>query len=203
MVVGGSVKVKECHLFLLAFINGLFIRSPFAYMSMSPIVILSTAKVTRFMSVNGTYSAGVKYVSGSFRLVSVDLIEKPDLTQELVGGNGALWKYGSGPRFDGTIARHFKACAGCKPILKTRESINTYISNHPEASKICISNLGYFCFKGTSGTAEKPVRLPSMVRKFKCYVHNTNPISFDSKIVVFAYVVESDPFILCLFLEIS
>ena len=129
MVAGGLLKLKECHRLLLVLTHGL-VTSPFAYMSMSPVVILSTAKVTRFMSINGTYCAGVKYISASFSSVSLDLIGNPGLTKELVGGNGALWKYGSGPRFYGTIARHFKACAGCKSMLKTRKAINTHISNY-------------------------------------------------------------------------
>ena len=203
MVVGGSVNVKEYHSLLLVLTNGLFMTWPFAYTCLSPVAILSTAKVALFMSANGTYSAGVKYVSASFSSVSLDLIGNAGLTQELVGGNGSLRKYGSGPRFDGTIARHFQACAGCKSMLKTRRSINTYISDHPETSKVYIPNLRYFCFKRTSGTAKKPFWLPGMVREFKCYVHDTDCVRFDSKIVVFAYVVAFDLCIVGLFLTIS
>lgn len=50
----------------------------------------------------------MKYIDGPSNLVSLDSIKEPELTQQLSGGNDGLWKYGSGPRFGGVIARHFK-----------------------------------------------------------------------------------------------
>lgn len=51
----------------------------------------------------------MKYIDGSSNSVSLDSIKKPELTQQLSGGNGGLWKYGSGPpRLDGIIALHFR-----------------------------------------------------------------------------------------------
>lgn len=58
------------------------------------------------MFVKGVYVARMKYINGSSRQVSLDSSRIPGLTQQSFGGKGGLWKYGSGPRLDGTIARH-------------------------------------------------------------------------------------------------
>lgn len=69
MVVGGSVNVREYHSLKLVLTNGLFMTWPFACTCLSPVAILSTAKVTLFIPANGTYNAGVKYADHSVQLV--------------------------------------------------------------------------------------------------------------------------------------
>lgn len=146
------------------------------------------------MFVKGVYIARMKYINGSSRQVSLDSSRIPGLTQQSFGGKGGSWKYGSGPRLDGTIARHLEVYNKGQHIPGWTIDRLAYITDNPQALKTRILNMRKLHSKRLSGVMQNPLWMAPVV--LKCNIHNADAITFCCKIVFTSEIITLDVVIL-------